>query len=165
IALAAFHLRRAARGDALLAVIPADQYIADAARFRKILQAALAIARQPGRMMVLGIPPTRPDTGFGYIERADTLLAAGEFSAFPVRRFMEKPELARAKEYLAAGGYLWNAGMFFWRVSTYLDCLKRFLPKTHDALESLAEKIGKRGYEESLGTTYRKLQNISVDYA
>src|SRR5712692_2382162 len=69
IALAAVHVRHAARGDALLAVLPADHYIAQADRYRQIVRAALKVAREPGNMVVLGIPPTRPDTGFGYIER------------------------------------------------------------------------------------------------
>ncbi|HYA98017.1 MAG TPA: sugar phosphate nucleotidyltransferase, partial [Methylomirabilota bacterium] len=165
IALAAFHVRRAAGGDALLGVLPADQYVADAARYSKIVEAALAMAHEPGRMVVLGIPPTRPDTGFGYIQSTGDPLAAGAFPAFQVRRFTEKPELAKAEEYLALGGFFWNAGMFFWRVSTFLDALKRFLPKTFAALEGLAESIGKPGYENRLRAAYRKLESISVDYA
>jgi mannose-1-phosphate guanylyltransferase len=165
IALAALHIRRAAGGDALLAVLPADHYIADAPRYREIVNSALAIARQPGRMVVLGIPPTRPETGFGYIERTGAPVTGGEFPAFAVRRFTEKPELECAKEYVATGNYHWNAGMFFWRVSTFLDNLKRFLPKTHDVLESLAETIGNRSYEKRLRAIYPQLENISVDYA
>jgi mannose-1-phosphate guanylyltransferase len=165
IALAAIHIRQAAKGDALMAVLPADHYIAEAARYREIVGAALDVARDPGRMVVLGIPPTRPDTGFGYIERLEQPFAAGKFQAFPVRRFTEKPGLASAKEYVASGMYQWNAGMFFWRVSTFLDALRRFLPKTHQAMEQLAKHIGKRGYKTQLNNIYSKLENISVDYA
>jgi mannose-1-phosphate guanylyltransferase len=116
-------------------------------------------------MVVLGIPPTRPETGFGYIERMGDAMNAEGFPAFAVRRFTEKPELSAAKEYLATGRYQWNAGMFFWRVSTYLDALKSYLPKTHQLLESLASHIGKRSYEAKLKKVYPKLENISVDYA
>jgi mannose-1-phosphate guanylyltransferase len=70
-----------------------------------------------------------------------------------------------AKEYIASGNYHWNAGMFFWRVSAFLENLRRYLPKTHAALESLAEHIGKRSYERKLQTIYPSLENISVDYA
>jgi mannose-1-phosphate guanylyltransferase len=165
IALAALHVRHAAGGDALLGVLPADHYIADTPRYRKIVQSALEIARAPGRMVVLGIPPARPETGFGYIECTGAPISAGEFPAFAVRRFTEKPELERAKEYLASGNYYWNAGMFFWRISTFLDNLKRFLPKTHAALESLAAAIGNPSYARRLRAIYPKLENISVDYA
>jgi mannose-1-phosphate guanylyltransferase len=165
IALAAIHIRHAVKGDALMAVLPADHYIAKAERYRKIVGEALNVAREPGRMVVLGIPPTRPDTGFGYIERKDQPFPAGAFQVFPVRRFTEKPELATAKDYVASGTYQWNAGMFFWRVSTFLDALRRFLPKTHEAIEQLAKHIGKRSYEAQLKKVYSKLENISVDYA
>jgi len=165
IALAAFQVRHAARGDALLAVLPADHYIARAERYREIVRAALGAAEGKQRMIVLGIPPTRPETGFGYIERAGQAFDSRGFSVFPVRRFTEKPDLEAAKEYLASGVYHWNAGMFFWRVSTFLENLRTYLPKTHRALESLAQHIGKRGYERKLRAVYPRLENISVDYA
>jgi mannose-1-phosphate guanylyltransferase len=165
IALAALHVRHAAKGDALMAVVPADHFIAQPDKYRKIVSAALERAREAGRMIVLGIPPTRPDTGFGYVERMGDALGSGDFPAFAVRRFTEKPALDLAKQYVASGDYQWNAGMFFWRVSTLLDNLKRFLPKTHEALESLAETIGKKTYERRLRAIYPKLENISVDYA
>src|SRR2546422_972453 len=165
IGLAAIHVRHAAHGDALLAVLPADHYIEQPQKFREIVNAALDVAREPGRMVVLGIPPTGPETGFGYIERTGEPIGTKGFPVFAVRRFTEKPELKLAQEYLASGSYHWNAGMFFWRVSTFLENLKSFLPKTHAALEKLAEFIGTRNYERKLRAIYTKLENISVDYA
>src|SRR5579863_2621842 len=165
IALAAFHIRRAAKGDALMAVLPADHYIAETRRYQRIVQTALGVAREPGRMVVLGIPPTRSDTGFGYIERMDVAASSEPFPVYPVRRFTEKPALETAKDYLASGNYLWNAGMFFWRVSTFLAELKKHLPVTFAELEKLAARIGTREYSSQLNRIYRKLENISVDYA
>jgi mannose-1-phosphate guanylyltransferase len=165
IALAALHIRRAARGDALMAVLPADHYIANPERYRVIVRAALDIARTKGRMVVLGIPPTRPETGFGYIERMGEALDSRGFPVYAVRRFTEKPALAVAKVYAGSGDYHWNAGMFFWRVSTFLQNLDRFLPKTYSALESLGQTIGKPSYERTLYRTYAKVESISVDYA
>jgi len=165
IALAALHVRHAAGGDALMAVLPADHFIAQPEKYRKIVSAALEVAREAGRMVVLGIPPTRPETGFGYVERLGDAIPAMEFPVFAVRRFTEKPVLSLANEYVVSGNYHWNAGMFFWRVSTFLDNLKSFLPKTITALESLAESIGKRSYDSKLRKIYPKLENISVDYA
>jgi mannose-1-phosphate guanylyltransferase len=165
IALAAIHVRHAAKGDALLAVLPADHYIAQPQRYRQIVEAALMVAEEPGCKVVLGIPPTRPETGYGYVERGSKPLNAGGSQVFPVRRFTEKPALPLAKEYLASGLYLWNAGMFFWRVSTYMDALKVLLPRTFEAMESLSRHIGKRSYQAQLNKIYPKLENISVDYA
>lgn len=165
IGLAAIHARHVSRGDALLAVLPADHYIAQPEKYRKIVAAALDVAREPGRMVVLGIPPTRPETGFGYIERMGEAISAKGFPVFAVKRFTEKPALPFAVEYVASGRYHWNAGMFFWRVSTFLENLKSFLPKTGVALEELARFIGTRNYERQLRAMYPKLENISVDYA
>jgi len=165
IALAALHVRHAAKGDALMAVLPADHFIAQPDKYRKIVSAALDLAREPGRMIVLGIPPTRPDTGFGYVERFGDALGPSGFPAFAVRRFTEKPAFDLAKQYVASGNFQWNAGMFFWRASTFLENLKCFLPKTYEALESLDDSIGKKTYERRLRAIYPKLENISVDYA
>ena len=165
IALAALHVRHAARGDALLAVLPADHYIANPERYRIIVRAALEVARRKGRMVVLGIPPTRPETGFGYIERMGDALDSKGFPVYAVRRFTEKPALSVAKVYAGSGDYHWNAGMFFWRASTFLENLDKHLPKTFAALESLGESIGKSSYDRKLRAIYPKLENISVDYA
>jgi mannose-1-phosphate guanylyltransferase len=168
IALAAIHVRHVAKGDALLAVLPADHFIAQPDRYRKVVAEALRVAQTPGRMVVLGIPPTHPETGFGYIERKSDPSLGGsgeEFPVFPVQRFAEKPELARAKEYVASGNYEWNAGMFFWRVSTFLDALKSYLPKTYRDLEQLSRHIGRSTYAAKLKKIYPRLENISVDYA
>ena len=164
IGLAAAHLVRK-HGDALMAVLPSDSYIADAPRYRSIVRAALEIARTPGNMAVLGIPPTRPETGYGYIERAAVSARPRGIAAYAVRRFTEKPELAVARRYAASGKYLWNAGMFFWRASTLLENLKEFLPKTHRALLDLAATIGTPRYPAALRRIYPRLENISIDYA
>src|SRR6266436_2549104 len=165
IGLAAIHVRHAAHGDALMAVLPADHYIEQPQKYRDIVSSALDVARESGRMVVLGIPPTGPETGFGYIERTGEPIGTESFPVFTVRRFTEKPELKLAQEYVASGNYHWNAGMFFWRVSTFLENLKSFLPKTHAALEELTGFIGTRTYERKLRAIYPTLESISVDYA
>jgi len=164
IGLAAVHLVRR-HGDALMAVLPSDAHIADAAGYRKLVAAALAQAQEPGRMVVLGITPTRPETGYGYIERGGAAAWPNGTPSYVVRRFTEKPEIELARKYLASGKYFWNAGMFFWRASTFLDNLHKFLPVTHEALGELAETIGTRRYASTLGRIYPQLESISVDYA
>jgi mannose-1-phosphate guanylyltransferase len=164
IGLAAIHLARK-HGDALMAVLPADGYVADAPRYRNLVRAALDLARTPGNLVVLGVPPTRPETGYGYIERGGVFARPRGVAAYSVRRFTEKPALPLARKYVASGTYLWNAGMFFWRASTFLENLKRFLPAIHTALGKLAETIGTRRYTSALRRIYPRLENISVDYA
>jgi len=175
IGLAAVHLLRSASADALMAVLPADHVIALDERYRRIVRAALEVAARPGPgpLVCLGIVPTRPDTGFGYIEfakessrrtKAGAEQVAGE-PVLAVKRFTEKPPLPTARRYMAAGRYLWNAGMFFWRVSTFLALLERLLPKTHTALMRLADTIGTPRYNAALRRIYPKLESISVDYA
>src|SRR5208337_1128498 len=93
IALASIHVRHTVQGDALLAVLPADHYIALPENYREIVRAALQLAREPERMVVLGIPPTRPDTGFGYIEKMGEPLQVDGYAVYAVRRFTEKPQL------------------------------------------------------------------------
>jgi mannose-1-phosphate guanylyltransferase len=164
ISLAAIHLRHE-HGDALMAVLPADHYIAQTAHYRTLVSDALCVASSGGKMAVLGIPPTRPETGFGYIERAGKSASAGKSATYAVRRFTEKPALPMARKYVASGRYYWNAGMFFWRVSTFLENLRQHLPKTYAALEELAATIGTKGYSSALRRIYPRLENISVDYA
>jgi mannose-1-phosphate guanylyltransferase len=169
IGLAAAHLLHNGLGkqnDALMAVLPADHYIAKPAQYLKIVRAALHVAHSAGSLVVLGVPPARPETGYGYIERArGKALDAGGVPVFSVRCFTEKPALPQAKKYVSSGRYYWNAGMFFWRVSTFLGNLEKFLPKTHDALMDLAGEIGTPRYSRTLARVYPKLENISVDYA
>ena len=164
IGLAAVHLVRE-HGDALMAVLPSDAHIADTSGYRKLVAAALAEAQEPGKMVVLGTTPTRPETGYGYIERAGVAAWPNGTPSYVVRRFTEKPELEVARKYVASGKYFWNAGMFFWRVSTFLDNLRKFLPVTHEALGEVAETIGTRQYASTLERIYPHLENISVDYA
>ncbi|HEY7825290.1 MAG TPA: mannose-1-phosphate guanylyltransferase [Candidatus Acidoferrales bacterium] len=164
IGLAAIHLVHE-QGDALMAVLPSDSHISQGARYRSLVRAALDLARTPGNMVVMGIPPTRPETGYGYIERGGIVARPRGVAAFAVRRFTEKPALPQARKYLASKKYFWNAGMFFWRASTYLENLRIFLPATHAALGEIATTIGKPGYAATLRRIYPRLENISVDYA
>ena len=158
IALAAEHIRRELRGDAVLGVFPADHAIRDAARFLRIARAALAAAAAEDAMVVLGIPPTHPHTGYGYIERGAAHRRVSGELVFAARRFTEKPEAATAARYLRAQRYYWNSGMFFWRLSTFDDLLRRHLPATQAAMRKVSSGAGLR-------RTYARLENISVDYA
>ena len=166
-ALAAEHIRAAlpAGGDAVLGVFPADHGIRHEARFLRLARVALAAAAAEDAMIVLGVPPTSPHTGFGYIERGHSLRRVAGESLCAVRRFMEKPGARAAARYLRSGRYFWNSGMFFWRLSTFERLLAHHLPWTHRAFQKLAPVMETRGYSLCLRRVYRSLENISVDYA
>jgi mannose-1-phosphate guanylyltransferase len=164
IGLAAIHLAHE-HDDALMAVLPSDSYIADGTAYRKLVQAALELARTPGNLVVLGVPPTRAEIGYGYIQKGSASARPKGAEAYVVRRFTEKPGLKVAQEYARSGEYFWNAGMFFWRVSTFLENLEQFLPATHAALLELGKSIGTKRYATVLRRIYPKLESISVDYA
>ncbi len=163
IGLAAIHLVYE-HGDALMAVLPSDSYVAETERYRRLMSAALELVREPGKIAVFGIPPVHPETGYGYIELGKAGAGLRGVRAFAVRRFTEKPALPVARKYVASKKYLWNAGMFFWRASTVLENLREFLPHTYEALQNLAPTIGTSRYAAALRRIYPKLENISVDY-
>ena len=159
--LAAFLIERQ-NPDAVLGVFPSDHVIADEPRFLKALQKGIALAAAGDNIVVLGIEPTRAETGYGYIETGD--LTRDE-SALHVRRFTEKPNQNRAEEFVAAGNYYWNSGMFLWSARTLANAVREHLPETAPLLESIAAAYGTPDFEQIFHSLYPKCENISVDYA
>jgi len=159
--LAAFLIERQ-NPDAVLGVFPSDHVIADEPRFLKALQKGIALAAAGDNIVVLGIEPTRAETGYGYIETGD--LTRDE-SALHVRRFTEKPNQNRAEEFVAAGNYYWNSGMFLWSARTLANAVREHLPETAPLLESIAAAYGTPDFEQIFHYLYPKCENISVDYA
>ncbi|HUX43884.1 MAG TPA: mannose-1-phosphate guanylyltransferase [Terracidiphilus sp.] len=159
--LAAFIIERQ-NPDAVLGVFPSDHVIADEPRFLKALHKGIALAAAGDNMVVLGIEPTRPETGYGYIETGDY---ASDDSALHVRRFTEKPNLNRAEEFVAAGNYFWNSGMFLWSARTLANAVREHLPETAPILESIAAAYGTPDFQTVFQRLYPSCENISVDYA
>jgi mannose-1-phosphate guanylyltransferase len=160
IGLAAFLLLRH-DPDAVLGLFPSDHVIGQPDRFREILRQGIAIAAAGDNIVVLGIKPTRPETGYGYIEAG----AAEPNGSLRVRRFTEKPDAPLAAQFLAAGNYFWNSGMFLWRASTLASALHEHLPKTALILEKIAGNYGTRKFAATFRHLYPKCENISIDYA
>lgn len=148
--------------DAVMGVFPSDHVIGKQPAYRAVVRAALKGAGE-GRLMVVGIQPRWPETGYGYIEFPRGC-SAGSADALPVRRFHEKPVLAKARRYVKAGHFYWNSGMFFWPTGLLLDELRRHLPRTATVLASLP-KFGSRKFAESLATAFPLCDNISIDFA
>jgi mannose-1-phosphate guanylyltransferase len=160
IGLAAFILQRF-DPDSVLGLFPSDHVIENGKRYQEVLQEAIEIAAAGEHIVVLGIEPTRAETGYGYIEAGS--LASGD--ARHVRRFTEKPNLERAQEFLRTGNFYWNSGMFLWSARTLTNALKEHLPKTAALLEKIAADYGTRKFASTFKRLYPKCENISVDYA
>jgi mannose-1-phosphate guanylyltransferase len=148
--------------DAVLGIFPSDHVIADEPRFLKALQKGIAAAAEDDNIVVLGIEPTRPETGYGYIETGD--YTRGD-SVLHVRRFVEKPNQNRAEDFVAAGNYYWNSGIFLWSVRTLANAVREHMPETAPLLEAIAAAYGTPQFNEVFRATYPKCENISVDYA
>jgi mannose-1-phosphate guanylyltransferase len=159
--LAAFLIEKQ-NPDAVLGVFPSDHVIADEPRFLKALQKGIALAAAGENIIVLGIEPQRPETGYGYIETGDL---ADDEAALHVRRFIEKPNQNKAEEFVAAGRYYWNSGMFLWSARTLANAVREHLPETAPLLESIAAAYGTPRFQEVFSELYQRCENISVDYA
>src|SRR5690242_10579254 len=160
IGLAAFILQRTNPG-AVIGLFPSDHVIANPDRFREVLAYGIEIAASGENIVVLGVQPTRPETGYGYIEAGS--LASGD--ALRVRRFTEKPNPETAAEFLKAGNFYWNSGMFLWSARTLANALTEHLPKTAVVLEKIAADYGTSKFAGTFRRLYPKCENISIDYA
>ncbi|HVI10281.1 MAG TPA: mannose-1-phosphate guanylyltransferase [Candidatus Binatia bacterium] len=160
IGLAAFLLLREDPA-AVIGMFPSDHVIADEKQYRATIERGISIAAAGDNIVVLGIRPTRPETGYGYIE------AGGKFEgdAFRVRRFTEKPDTEKAAQFVAAGNYFWNSGMFLWSARTLANALQEHLPKTAPLLEEIASAFGTTKFGATFRRLYPRCENISIDYA
>lgn len=158
IALACAHVeKKDPRG--VMVVMPSDQHVADPLAFRVALRTATDIA-QAGQIVTLGIKPTRPETGYGYIQVGAPMQPAGS----KVARFVEKPNLETAEGYLKSGDYLWNAGIFVFRVDVMLAAFETLMPDLSAALSNLRESVGGKKYEKQLKKHFAKMPATSIDY-
>jgi mannose-1-phosphate guanylyltransferase len=188
-ALAAFLLERTAP-DTVLGIFPSDHVVANTARFARVLATGIRIAAAGENIVVLGVPPTRPETGYGYIERGESVpldLIAPEAFEIPeasespesaaaqeqeapivahrVRRFREKPDAHTAERFLSLGNYVWNGGIFLWSVRTLANAIREHAPDMAPILETIAAAFGTDDFEHVFAQQYPLCENISIDYA
>ena len=147
--------------DALMIVLPSDHLIKYNSMFVNVLKDACEVAEQGTNLTTIGITPNYPETGYGYIKfDADQNLGR----AYGVDCFVEKPSIEKAKEYVADELYLWNSGMFVWKVSSILGNMQRFMPATYDGLMKIKDAIGTEDQETVLETEFSKMESESIDY-
>ncbi|HUH67369.1 MAG TPA: mannose-1-phosphate guanylyltransferase [Syntrophales bacterium] len=163
IGLAALHIRRR-DPEGLMVVLPADHLIFDAPRFRHLLSVACEAAESAPHLVTIGIRPTGPETGYGYLERGFVKTSVKGTDIYTVKTVREKPALKQAKAFLKKGGFLWNSGMFIWKVGTIIGAIERFLPQVHDGLSQINSALGTQKEGEVVRRVYDTLPSISIDY-
>jgi mannose-1-phosphate guanylyltransferase len=167
-ALAAFMLE-SDDPETVIGIFPSDHTIGNVARFHMILRAAIKLAASGPKIVVLGVPPTRDETGYGYIELGaavtPTTVGGEAIPVRRVRRFTEKPDRARAKAFLRSGNYVWNSGMFLWSAKTLCDAVREHSPAMAPLLEKIAAARGTPEFDAVFAELYPQCDSISIDYA
>ncbi|OME84953.1 mannose-1-phosphate guanylyltransferase [Paenibacillus sp. FSL A5-0031] len=151
-------------GDSLMVVFPSDHHITESDNFKKTLNDACVVAMETNKIVTIGIKPTFPSTGYGYISCKKDSFMKEPCPVYEAAEFVEKPNFAKAQSYLQSGHYLWNSGMFIWKTSCIIDNFKRFLPRLFKTMLPLIAYMGTEREEEMINEIYPLLQNISIDY-
>jgi mannose-1-phosphate guanylyltransferase len=167
-ALAAFLLEKTSP-ETVIGIFPSDHVVKNRARFAEVIRAGVALAASGDKIVVLGVPPTRAETGYGYIEVGSTVDASEVpiqgIEVRRVKRFTEKPNRPLAEEFLASGNYAWNGGVFLWSAKTLAGAIREHCPAMAPLLEKIAAAYGTSGFAETFAEVYSQCENISIDYA
>ena len=147
--------------DGIMVITPSDHYIKDVCEFSKVLNIAVKIAEKTNKLLTIGIKPTFPSTGFGYIKFEDKNIKGINH----VLEFHEKPDEENAKKYIESGNYVWNSGMYIWKASTILKKFEEYTPDIYDGLVKIGDVIGTDIEEKIISSIYACIPNISIDYA
>ncbi|XZE20732.1 mannose-1-phosphate guanylyltransferase [Pirellulaceae bacterium SH449] len=159
-------LVKAADPDGIMIVMPSDHVIEPRAEFHRAVKAAVQlIEADPERIVTFGIRPSYPAESFGYIQRSEPIACQPGISAFGVERFREKPDRKTAEEYLEAGTFYWNSGIFLWKASTILEALKEFEPEMYSHIEEIATGIGTRDFPAKFREHFEQIKGKSIDFA
>ena len=162
IGLAAVYLSRI-DPEAVIGIFAADHFIGREERFAEVIRAGEKLAAE-GHVVTIGIQPTGPETGYGYIESNGEFGGISGSKVYRVQRFVEKPNLEKAKEYLAAGNYYWNSGMFVWSIPTIFRLFEQHLPDTYARLMRMKDALGTPNEAQVVDSEYRQMERISVDF-
>ena len=163
IGLAAMHIAKKDINSKMI-ILPSDHLIKFNEIFIDTLKTALDVVEKGDNLVTIGITPNYPETGYGYINFTKGESFKDSANVYEVLRFVEKPNLEKAKEYLTSGQYLWNSGMFVWKASTILKNFKEYLPEIYEGLQKIGESIDTKKYEEVLKKEFSNLPSESIDY-
>lgn len=163
IGLAAIHLKKI-DSSACMMVLPADHMVGEGREFRRILKLTCRLAQENENLVTLGIKPTYPETGYGYIQIGPEKEEIGENKVFWVKKFIEKPKFNEATRFVKSWNYLWNSGIFTWKVQTILNAYKKYLPCLYRSLLQIEKSLGTSKEKKVLEEEYKKMKDVSVDY-
>jgi mannose-1-phosphate guanylyltransferase len=165
-ALAAFLLEKS-EPETVIGVFPSDHVVKNVERFAEVVRAGIAVAASGDKIVVLGVPPTRAETGYGYIELGAEAEASQGVAVRRVKRFTEKPNAALAEQFVASGDYAWNAGIFLWSARTLANAIREYRPAMARLLERITEayRTSKAEFDRVFAEVYPQCENISIDYA
>ena len=164
IGLAAAYLKKK-DPEAVMVVLPSDHLIEPREKLLHVLEIGCAVAQQGEYLITLGIPPTRPETGYGYIEIGEQFSTQDGVTIYRIKQFKEKPSRIIAQQYYLDRQHLWNSGMFIWTARTILSAIKRCAPALYRELERFYPHLGTPGEQEELKKLYASAENISIDFA
>lgn len=153
--------------DGVMIVLPADHHIENVREFQNRLRVAAEVATSRGGLVTLGIRPTRPETGYGYIQWSEDRRGIEGFyeqGVRKVRTFAEKPDATTAERFLKSGDFLWNSGMFIWKAGTIMESFEKWLPDLYRQLREIDEASGEPRYDQHLESVYQRITPISIDY-
>ena len=150
--------------DAVMMVLPSDHLIKFEEMYADTMALAAEVALEGENLVTVGITPTYPETGYGYINFARDEHEHSHRGVYSVNKFVEKPDIDTAKAYLESGHYLWNSGMFVWKLSTILNKFKEFLPDTYDVIIKIGQAFGTPEYEQVLKSCFEQFKSVSIDY-
>lgn len=160
IGYAAFNIMKK-YGDGIMCIYPADHYIKNEDEFKSVLNKSIDVAKNNEKLVTIGITPTFASTGYGYIKFEHDKIKS---DSYEVIEFVEKPSFEVAKKYLESGEYVWNSGMFVWKVSKIIEDFKRYLPKVYEKLEQLSKYLGTEDELRQVKNIYPTIPSISIDY-
>jgi mannose-1-phosphate guanylyltransferase len=162
IGLAAMHIKKK-NPEGVMFVLPSDHYIGDEEAFRRTIAIAGEMAQRGNHLLTIGIKPTDPETGYGYMEQGEAAAAIRGEEIFQVKSFREKPDIEQAKTFLENGGFLWNSGMFVWKVSTILNKIEKLLPDLYKSLKEIEDALGTDSEKNIISKAYKEITPISID--
>ncbi len=168
-ALTAFLLEKT-EPETVIGIFPSDHVVSNGPRFAEVLRAGIELAAKGENIIVLGVPPTRPETGYGYIEqgaKVETLAVGGDapVAVRRVKRFREKPDRHTAERFLAAGNFAWNGGIFLWSARTLANAIREHAPDMAPQIETIVAAHGTPEFEKVFAEVYPEVESISIDYA
>ena len=150
--------------DGILVVSPSDHLIENNQLFGETVKTAVKIAEEKNGIVTLGITPTYPATGYGYVKTDEEITGSEKIRQFKVERFVEKPNESTAISYLDQGGFYWNSGLFIFKISVLIEAIKKFAPLLYNDLRRIQAEIGKPSFEPTLNEIYTAVKGISIDY-